>query len=216
MPPRSACSISNTCRTGSICTRTATRSMINGGSRERSAEANTMMPRGMLKVHGAPGRGGASSCAMKLTRLGPDFASNGICSWRVAAFQRRFSWPSSMWMRLSGSPRGPKSPVPARMRPSSACSVPSRSISARMTAESGMSAENCPSETRSASIRSFGDTSRMTVSMVRRPSGFGVTVAVADHKPSAPVELTASATPPSAGRVRLRLMCSKLQRLPLR
>ena len=52
-------------------------------------------------------------------------------------------------------------------------------------------------ETRSASIRSFGDTSRMTASMVRRPSGFGVTVAVSDHSPSAPVELTASAMPPS-------------------
>ena len=62
----------------------------------------------------------------------------------------------------------------------------------------------------------MGDTSRITVSTVLRPSGFGVTVAVNDHSPSAPVEFTAKATPPSCGRVRLRLMCSKLQRLPLR
>ena len=41
--------------------------------------------------------------------------------------------------------------------------------------------------------------------MVRRPSGFGVTVAVSDHSPPAPVELTAKATPPSCGRVRLEI-----------
>ena len=41
--------------------------------------------------------------------------------------------------------------------------------------------------------------------MVRLPSGFGVTVAVSDHSPPAPVELTAKATPPSCGRVRLEI-----------
>ena len=61
IPPRSPCSISNTRRTGSICARTATRSMISGGSRERSADANTISPRGMVSDHGAPASAGTSS-----------------------------------------------------------------------------------------------------------------------------------------------------------
>ena len=42
-------------RPGSMRTRTATRSMISGGSRERSAEANTTSPRGIASVQGTPG-----------------------------------------------------------------------------------------------------------------------------------------------------------------
>jgi hypothetical protein len=89
-------------------TRTATRSMISGGSRERSAEANTTRPRGIDSVQGTPASAGTSSWAMKLTLLGPDTASNGICSWRVAASQRRLSCASSIWTRLSVSSRDPK------------------------------------------------------------------------------------------------------------
>ena len=42
---------------GSMRARTETRSMISGGSRERSAEANTTRPRGIASVQGAPGLG---------------------------------------------------------------------------------------------------------------------------------------------------------------
>jgi len=69
---------------------------------------------------------------------------------------------------------------------------------------------------RNASIRSFGDRSRTTVSTLRRPSGRGVTVAMMDHSPAVPVEMTSNAMPPSRGRFRTSLMCSNAQRLPLR
>ena len=80
----------------------------------------------------------------------------------------------------------------------------------------GMSASAAPSPTRSARRRSLGERSRRTASIARCPCPRGVTVAVIDHGPSAPRELTAKATPPSLGRVRLRLISAKDHRLPVR
>ena len=80
----------------------------------------------------------------------------------------------------------------------------------------GISASAAPASTRSASRRSLGERSRRTASIARRPCPRGVTVAVIDHGPSVPRELTAKDTPPSLGRVRLRLMSAKDHRFPVR
>ena len=181
--------------------RTATRSMISGGSFERSARGE----------HDHAARYVEAPRAVRVARERRAVPSSVT---RLAARNELRTAPSNC--RAAGVPaqielrlvdRDAAVGIAAHRRSRRRrrrCGLPSAQacrrapISARSTAESGTSAANWLPSTRSASIRSFGETSRTTISMVRRPSARGVTVAVSDHRPSAPVELTAKATPPLA------------------
>ena len=160
---------------------------------------------------------GASTKARKVNWLPPACTWNGTTKvWRLASHMKRIlAWSTLRLTRLPSS-LSEMVPEPTSTWPCTTRGVPSAAISARMLVESGRSASTSSSLMRSARRMSRIATWRASMPTARTPSASGRMAALSAQARFGLSDSRRNITPPCAGRCRLALMRSKVQRLPLR
>ncbi len=160
---------------------------------------------------------GASTKARKVNWLPPACTWNGTTKvWRPASHMKRIlAWSTLRLTRLPSS-LSEMVPEPTSTWPCTTRGVPSAAISARMLVDSGRSASTSSSLMRSARRMSRIATWRASMPTARTPSASGRMAALSAQARFGLSDSRRNITPPCAGRCRLALMRSKVQRLPLR